>query len=205
MAKALDVVGDRWSLLVVRELMLSGASRYTDLLDGLPGIATNLLADRLRDLEEGGVIRREKAPPPVATTLFSLTERGEQLRPVVSALGSWGGPLLVTGPRSDDEFQSHWLALPIAEFFPGKVHSPPVTIELRTGDEPLVIETSSGRVKTRRGTAKAADLVLSGRPEVILPVLRGRLDISAARKSGLKSEGDPKALDRLRSEAGINA
>ena len=205
MARALDVVGDRWSLLIVRELMLSGSSRYTDLLKGLPGIATNLLAERLKHLEEGGVIRRELAPPPIATTLFSLTARGEGLRGVVSALGLWGGPLLMAGPRKDDEFQSHWLALPITEFFPGKVASPPVTIEVRTGDEPLVIETIEGRVRTRRGSAKAPDLVLSGRPEVILPVLRGRLDIPAARKSGLKTEGDPRVLGRLRSEAGIGA
>ena len=205
MAKALDVIGDRWSLLIVRELMLSGSSRYTDLLQGLPGIATNLLADRLKDLEEGGVIKRELAPPPVATTLFSLTPRGEGLRAVVSALGLWGGPLLMAGPKKDDEFQSHWLALPITEFFPGKVGSAPVTIEVRTGDEPLVIETIDGRVRTRRGTAKEPDLVLTGRPEVILPVLRGRIDIPAARRSGLKTEGDPKVLSRLRSEAGIPA
>src|SRR6184192_1109357 len=88
-AKSLDVVGDRWTLLIVRELALSGACRYTDLRDGLPGIATNLLADRLRQLERAGVIEREVAPPPIAATLFRLTERGEQLRGAVHALGRW--------------------------------------------------------------------------------------------------------------------
>ena len=73
LAKALDVLGDRWTLLIVRELMLAGPSRYTDLRNGLPGIATNLLSDRLRELEAAGVVAREQAPPPVATTLFSLT------------------------------------------------------------------------------------------------------------------------------------
>ena len=87
LAKALDVVGDRWSLLIVRELMLRDACRYTDLRDGLPGIATNLLADRLRDLEQAGVVEREDAPPPVATTLFRLTDRGRELRTAVHALG----------------------------------------------------------------------------------------------------------------------
>ena len=77
-AKALDVIGDRWNLLIVRELLLRGACRYTDLLHGLPGIATNLLADRLRELEQAGIVYREDAPPPIATTLFRLTPRASQ-------------------------------------------------------------------------------------------------------------------------------
>src|ERR671937_2991699 len=112
LAKALDVVGDRWSLLIVRELMLRDACRYTDLRNGLPGIATNLLADRLRELERAGVIEREEAPPPVAATVFRLTERGRQLRDAVHALGRWGGPLLADAPH-DDAYRSHWLALPL--------------------------------------------------------------------------------------------
>jgi DNA-binding HxlR family transcriptional regulator len=86
LAKALDVVGDRLTLLIVRELTIRGPSRYTDLRNGLPGIATNLLADRLRELEQAGIVDREEAPPPVATTLFALTPRGEELRPAVEEL-----------------------------------------------------------------------------------------------------------------------
>src|SRR5947207_3653412 len=107
-AKSLDVVGDRWTLLIVRELALRGASRYTDLRSGLPGIATNLLADRLRELEAAGLIEREDAPPPVATTLFRLTERGAALEPVISELGRWGLPLM-RDDRPDDEFRGQWL------------------------------------------------------------------------------------------------
>src|SRR5204862_2740055 len=107
MAKSLDVVGDRWTLLIVRELALSGACRYTDLRNGLPGIATNLLADRLRELERTGVIEREEAPPPVATTLFRLTENGRALRPAVHALVQWGAPRLGDG-IGEDSFRSHW-------------------------------------------------------------------------------------------------
>src|SRR3954468_24706379 len=92
-AKALDVVGERWTLLIVRELLAQGACRYTDLRAGLPGIATNLLADRLRELEAAGIVEREDAPPPIATTLFRLTERGAALEPVIYALGRWGAPL----------------------------------------------------------------------------------------------------------------
>src|ERR1700757_2727915 len=89
-AKALDLVGDRWTFLIVRELLLRGACRYTDLRAGLPGIATNLLAERLRELEGAGVISSRAAPPPIATTLFSLTERGAALEPVIMQLGRWG-------------------------------------------------------------------------------------------------------------------
>src|ERR1700756_674944 len=91
-AKSLDVVGDRWTLLIVRELAERGACRYTDLRHGLPGIASNLLAERLRELEQAGVITREDAPPPIATTLFRLTPRGEELRPALANLIRWGRP-----------------------------------------------------------------------------------------------------------------
>src|SRR5690242_12627810 len=101
-AKALDVIGDRWNLLIVRELLLRGPSRYTDLQNGLPGIATNLLADRLRDLERAGIVSREEAPPPIATTLFALTERGHELKPVVHALGQWGISLMPEGDEGDE-------------------------------------------------------------------------------------------------------
>src|SRR5258708_12092227 len=100
LAKAFDVVGDRWTLLIVRELSVRRC-RYTDLREGLPGIATNLLADRLRSLEAAGVITAETAPPPVATTLYRLAERGEALRPAANALAQWGGPLLADADETD--------------------------------------------------------------------------------------------------------
>ena len=114
-AKALDVIGDRWSLLVIRELLLQGPCRYTDLRNGLPGIATNLLSDRLRELEAAGLVRREEAAPPVATTLFHLTEFGAQLEPALEALGAWGIRYM-TQPADGDEFRSHWLSFPVSLF-----------------------------------------------------------------------------------------
>src|SRR3954452_3373561 len=93
-AKALDLLGERWTLLIVRELLARGACRYTDLRAGLPGIATNLLAERLRELGSAGLFVLEDASPPVATTLFSLTERARALQPLISALGCWGVPLM---------------------------------------------------------------------------------------------------------------
>src|SRR5213596_705327 len=138
-ARALDVVGDRWNLLIVRELLLRGRCRYTDLLHGLPGIATNLLADRLRDLEQAGVVTREAAPPPIATTLFGLTARGKELGPILRALGEWGVPLMRDAAEGDD-FRSHWLALPVQLFLTDMApERPPVAIELRIGDEATTI------------------------------------------------------------------
>src|SRR5882672_4205498 len=115
LAKALDVVGERWTLLIVRELILGGRSRYTDIRAGLPGIATNLLADRLRQLESAGLVYREEAPPPVATTLFGLTPRGEQLRPALDELMKWGLPLMAD-PAPDDHYRAHWLRGPSEMF-----------------------------------------------------------------------------------------
>ena len=197
MAKALDVIGDRWSLLIIREMFLRGGSRYTDLLEGLPGIATNLLTDRLRQLEAAGVVLREAAPPPIATTLYQLTPRGQALRPVIKALGAWGAPLLADAPE-DDAFRSHWLALPAEELLrDGVPAGPPVTIEVRTGDQPLVIETASGEVRARAGHAAEPDLVLTGPRQAIIRLLAGRLDLAAATAAGLAIQGDLAALRRL--------
>src|SRR6202043_1557024 len=101
-AKALDVVGDRWTLLVIRELLIRGACRYTDLRNGLPGIATNLLSGGTPELESAGLIRREAAPPPIATTLFHLTEAGAELLPVLDAIGGWGVRFMIESAGSDE-------------------------------------------------------------------------------------------------------
>jgi DNA-binding HxlR family transcriptional regulator len=198
LAKALDVVGDRWSLLIVRELLLQGPSRYSDVLRGLPGIATNLLAERLRQLEDAGVIAREEAPPPIATTLFRLTERGEALLPVLRELGRWGGPLLMDADASDT-FHSYWMALPLQLYYVDPTpERPPVKIQLETGDEPVFLETEAGKVRARRGRAAEPDALIRGDPKSVIGVLSGRLDLEAARKAGLEVEGDLAALARVR-------
>jgi DNA-binding HxlR family transcriptional regulator len=108
-ARALDVVGDRWTLLIVRELLLQGPCRFTDVKNGLPGVAANLLSTRLKELEDAGLITREDAPPPVATALYALSEDGLALEPVLKALGLWGLRFM-TDERPDDAFQARWLA-----------------------------------------------------------------------------------------------
>jgi len=197
-AKSLDVVGDRWTLLIVRELALRGPSRYTDLRNGLPGIATNLLADRLRELERAGVVAREDAPPPIATTLFHLTPRGEELRPVLDSLFRWGLPLM-SEQQPNDAVRSHWLAgaleQSLTDHSPGK---PPIEIELRPGDQPIVIQTSDGAIRASVGAASDPAATLTGEPRPIMGLLLGLLEPEAAQAAGVHFDGDPKVLERIR-------
>jgi DNA-binding HxlR family transcriptional regulator len=197
-AKALDVVGDRWTLLVIRELLLRGGCRYTDLQHGLPGIATNLLVTRLKELEEHGLVRRDSAPPPVATTLYHLTDAGRELEPVLTALGRWGARFMPE-PTGEEVFRSHWLAFPVAQFLEdGEPDGPPASIEVRTGDQPAVIEVGGGKVTTHLGTAPSADLVLQGDGPTVLGVLSGMLKLADARQLGLRTDGATAILRRLR-------
>jgi DNA-binding HxlR family transcriptional regulator len=202
-AKALDVVGDRWTLLIIRELLLQGPCRYTDLKNGLPGIATNLLADRLHDLESAGLVRREEAAPPVATTLFHLTEAGAQLEPALDALGGWGIRYMAQ-PDEGDEFRSHWFAFPVGLFLrDGDPDGPALSIELRTASRPAVIEVSGGQVRTRLGRAPSPDLVLDGSPRLILGLLSAHLTPAQAQDLGLTITGDPAVLRRLQPDPAV--
>ncbi len=196
-AKALDVVGDRWTLLIVRELVIRGGCRYTDLRDGLPGIASNLLADRIRELESAGLIRREDAPPPIAATLFHLTEAGTELLPVLDAIGRWGVRFMIE-PADGDEFRGHWFAFPARFFLHDRdPDGPPVSIELRAASSPVVIEIAGGVIRTLPGTTGEPDLVLAGEPRLILAMFAGALTASQAAELGLKVSGDPRVLDRV--------
>lgn len=201
LTKTLDVVGDRWSLLIVRELLSRGPCRYTDIRNGLPGVASNLLADRLRELEQAGIVWREAAPPPVATTLFRLTERGRELRLVIRAMAEWGLPLLAEAP-DDDAFQSHWLASPVAIYLADTMPDRPgVSIDVRTGGEPMVIETVAGAVRARLGSATSPDATITGPPRLVVRLLVGKLTLSEATAQGLGYEGDPGVLGRVQPAA----
>jgi DNA-binding HxlR family transcriptional regulator len=196
-AKSLDVVGDRWTLLIVRELVLRGPCRYTDLRNGLPGIASNLLSERLRELERAGLIAREDAPPPIATTLFRLTRRGEELERVLDELFRWGLPLM-SEQKPDDAVRSHWLAgaleAMLADRQPG---ASPVTLELQTGDEPIVLEARDGAIHSRLGPVDDADATITGPPRPILGLLRGRLELADAQAEGVSYQGDTTILERI--------
>lgn len=200
-AKSLDLIGDRWTLLVVRELSLRGPSRYTDLRNGLPGIATNLLADRLRDLEAAGLVAREEAPPPIATTLFRLTERGAGLKPVLDELMRWGLPLMAE-QRDEESVRSHWLAGALEVMLSDREpDGEPVTLELRLGDEPVLVTAGAGRVKVSLGAASDPDAVLAGPARPIMGLLLGYVDRGGAEAMGVTVSGDADAIGRFAADA----
>jgi DNA-binding HxlR family transcriptional regulator len=191
LARALDVVGDRWTLLVIREL-LEGPRRYAELLDGLPGIATNLLAERLRSLEENGVVARE------ADGRYLLTPWGEGLHDVVYTLGRWASPLMAR-PLGDDEFRPHWLRHIVVALFEGvDKRRADVAVELRCGDEPMTLVSSGGRVQLAAGRLDAPDVVLTGRPDAVVGVIAGVLRPAEAAAHGVSVTGDARRLSRLR-------
>jgi DNA-binding HxlR family transcriptional regulator len=197
LAKTLDIVGDRWTLLIIRELLIRGSCRYTDLRNGLPGIATNLLAERLRELEVAGILTREDAPPPVATVLFQLTQRGKDLEPAILQLGLWGVPLLVDAPKRQ-VLQPHWLVLPLKLLLvDAKPDQPKVVIELRVGGEAITVTAAGGQIDVHLGAAERADAVVTGRPDVILQLLSGKLDLSAAKAAAVQWRGAAEVLQRV--------
>jgi DNA-binding HxlR family transcriptional regulator len=197
-ARALDVVGDRWTLLIVRELLIQGPCRFTDLKNGLPGIATNLLSARLTGLEESGLISREDAPPPVAATLFQPTEAARALEPALRALGLWGLRFM-NAERSGDEFRAQWLAYAPAWFTTATDgDGPPATIQLVAGGEHAVIEIVDGEVRTRVGDVSDPDLVIEGQPRAVLGLLTGKVELDDAAEYGLIMQGRIEILSRLR-------
>ncbi|MGW2056178.1 winged helix-turn-helix transcriptional regulator [Streptomyces sp. NPDC001840] len=197
-ARALDVVGDRWTLLIVRELLLQGPCRFTDIKNGLPGIAANLLSTRLKELEAAGLISREDAPPPIATVLYRLTESGQELEPALKALGLWGLRFMAD-ERPDDAFQARWLAY-APEWFTTDADpdAPPAVIQLIASGELAVIELRNGRVHTRLGRATDPDLVLDGPPRAVLGLLSGLINLERAGQLGLSTTGRQDLLTRLR-------
>ncbi|MES2137950.1 MAG: winged helix-turn-helix transcriptional regulator [Pseudomonadota bacterium] len=197
LAKALDLVGDRWSLLIVREILARGSCRYVDVKNGLPGIATNLLANRLRELEKCGIIRRVDAGPPVSTHLFELTERGRGLEAVIEQLGRWAAPAMVQ-PAERDTFQSHWMTVPLRFYLRDrKPEDPPATIELRVGDEPLTIDLADGDVRIASRAAANPSLIIEGPPQVVMRLLRRQLPLDDARRRGTRLSGDLSLLARI--------
>jgi DNA-binding HxlR family transcriptional regulator len=156
MAHALDLVGDRWALLVIRELM-HGPKRYTDLVDHLPGIGTNILAARLRDLEGHGIVTRRTLPPPAASKVYELTDYGRELRPAMRELALWGARSL--GPPTDeDELFEGWLANAMDNVLAPL--APPGRFEFRAGPE--VAALVDGEVVA--GAIDDPDVVVEGDP-----------------------------------------
>lgn len=162
-ARALDVVGDRWALLIVRELLICDR-RYGDLRAGLPGIATNMLADRLRSLEASGIVERVEPTPPIATALYRLTDRGLALDGVLRELARWAFPLMATGP-GDDQQRGHWLWLALDALFHGVDLDglAPFSVVIDTDDEVMRVEfLEGGEMRFDLGNDLTGDVRISG-------------------------------------------
>ncbi|HSS71981.1 MAG TPA: helix-turn-helix domain-containing protein [Gaiellaceae bacterium] len=182
-AHALDLIGERWAMLVVKELM-HGPQRYTDLAEHLPGIGTNILAARLRSLEECGVIAKRTLPPPAASRVYELTDYGRQLKPVMRELALWGARSL--GPPMDkDELFDGWLANAIDTML--GPFATKGTFEFRVGDEVAHVEDGVGSP----GPAEDPDVVVETDPAGLFSLL------IELRLEGVEVQGDRTLLERL--------
>ncbi|WP_406380815.1 winged helix-turn-helix transcriptional regulator [Streptomyces sp. NBC_01618] len=211
-ARSLDSVGDRWTLLIVREL-LAGPRRYTDLHADLPGVSTDVLASRLKDMEQGGLATRRRLPPPAAASVYELTERGRGLLPVLAALAEWGAPAL-TERRPTDAVRAHWFALPLLRALDGLTHAGVVEVQLDEGEFHVRAggATAGGMAGgTENSTAVAAvygdgpadhaDARIALDVEVCLALGRGELTLAEAVEDGrVEVSGDGPLVAELRGE-----
>ena len=191
-ARSLDVIGERWALLIVRELLL-GPKRFNDLLAGLDGASPNVISQRLRELTGSGVIRQRDLGPPARVRVYELTDWGRELEPVVLHLGQWGTRApLPEGARWG--LDSLLLAL--------QATADPLVVngryELRVGADVFTVDGTSGSVRMRRGTADRPDAALTTDADTLHAVALGKRSIAETAESGdLRLDGDPRAISGL--------
>ena len=194
-AYALDLVGERWALLIVRELLL-GPKRFTDLRAGLPHASTNILSDRLRELERSAIVRHRKLPPPAASSVYELTEWGRELEPVVTQLGAWGARSPI--PPDSQQIGPDSIVLALSSLFdPEGAGDLSATYELRIGEDRFRVDVAAGRVELERGGAEgpAATLSFPDAP-TMAAVLTGQLPFGEALASGALQLRGPKQAAR---------
>src|SRR5215212_1468143 len=204
LAYALDLVGERWTLLIVREL-LAGPHRFKDLLAGLPGISTNLLTDRLKSLEEQGLIHRHVIPPPAGSTVYELTAAGQGLEPAVLELGCWGARLLPPTLEGNTLPSVGSCALGIKAFFrPDQARAINETYEWHLGTEVLQVQIKAGELYVQQGQALKADVIFHTDMPSYLGLFSGQLTPDEAVARGLvRIAGDPGALRRFLNACGL--
>jgi DNA-binding HxlR family transcriptional regulator/putative sterol carrier protein len=196
-ARALDLVGERWALLVVRELLL-GPKRYTDLRRGLPNASPNVLSERLRELEGAGVVRRRKLPPPAGSRVYELTDWGLELEQTVISLGRWGARS-PTPPSDAPVLSADSIILALRGLFDsGAAHGLRASYELRLGEDRFRIEVGDDGIQTARGGADQADATIDADPDTLNAVLFGGRSLTDAQRSGkMTIEGDKAAVERF--------
>ena len=196
-AYALDLVGERWALLVVRELLL-GPKRFTDLREGLPHASPNILSERLRELEANGIVRRRELPPPAATHVYELTEWGAELEPIVTKLGAWGARS--PAPPQSHEIGPDSIVLALRSLFDGAAAADVAgTYELRIGGDRYRIEIADGQLTLDRGQAESPAATLEvGEAGLMAALLTGQLPLEQALESGAtKVEGSRREIRRF--------
>ncbi len=195
-AHALCLVGERWAFLIVREL-LHGPKRYTDLADGLPGIATNILAARLRELEGAGVVHKRKLPPPAPATVYELTEYGAELDEVFYALARWGARSLGP-PGPEDELYPEWGINAFAALFsPEAARGLTETYVLRIDADVFSVHLENGCLHTSVGAAEDPDVDVEVDMSTFFRLTGGELSASEALEQGAASiRGDRAAFER---------
>jgi DNA-binding HxlR family transcriptional regulator len=188
-ARALDLIGERWALLIVRELVL-GPKRFTDLREGLPGIATNVLSNRLRQLERDGILGRRRLPPPAAVQVYELTEYGRELVPIMLALGRWGASAM--GPRTPEQsIRSEWLAVALNAFFDADAAvGVTAKIGLDLAGVRFTVLIDAGSLRVVHGALDPLDLEITADPELLTQFLAGA-------PVTVEAEGDRGLLHRL--------
>jgi DNA-binding HxlR family transcriptional regulator/putative sterol carrier protein len=195
-AHALDLIGERWALLVVRELVL-GPKRFTDLRAGLPGISPNVLTQRLEELERTSVVRRRKLSPPAGAWVYELTDWGLELEPAIMALGRWAArsPHFPQGASIGVDA----LMLSFRTMFDSKAAAGlEASIELRLGEDRFHAEVARGRLELARGSAHQPDAILSAGPDTLAALVYGGRKLAEALRSGdVKVEGDKSSVKRF--------
>jgi DNA-binding HxlR family transcriptional regulator/putative sterol carrier protein len=198
LARALDVAGDRWTLLIVRELA-PGPRRFTDLIDGLPGISRKLLTERLRTLERDGLIARQELPPPAARQVYELTDDGRDLAHAMAPLIAWGARRL--GERKPTEsFRARWPAVGMAGLADREAaKNVRESYQYVVGRSAFHFTVDDGSIRLHDGRARDPAVVLTTDEETWADIASGKIRFSSATASGaLSVAGDPQAVKRLR-------
>ena len=191
-ARALDLVGERWALLVVRELLL-GPKRFTDLRAGLPHLSADVLSQRVRELEQAGVVRRSKLPPPAGSRVYELTAWGKELEPVVISLGRWGSRAPV--PDSDTPLGADALMIALKTVLdPSLADGDDSLIEIVLGEDRFRARVAGGKLDIVRGAAERPDAEIASDPATLAAVLWHGRSID---DGGVEIEGDRAVAERF--------
>ena len=199
LSRALDLIGERWTLLIVREL-LAGPRRYTDLHADLPGVSTDVLAARLKEMERDGLVGRRRLPPPAAAAVYELTPRGRDLLPALTALADWGTAELA-GLRPTDAVRAHWSALPLMRRLTELASPCEGIVNVQLDDGAFHVLLSDAGPSYGHGPAGHPDAELALDSQACLAVLRGEASLPELIKTGqVRLDGDSSLAQVLRGQ-----